>query len=192
MSVPSQQTTYTPEDLLHMPDGKSYELVNGQLVGKDMGYRSSRIGGRLYRLLDVHCEAHELGWVAPADASFQCFSDEPTRVRRPDVSYIAAQRLTADEEPEGHCKLAPDLAVEVVSPNDLFEDVSRKVNEYLAAGVRLVWVVDPKAERVFVYRHDESATILTNKDSLDGEDVVPGFKCAIADLFKPPAGVTAD
>lgn len=125
----------------------------------------------------------------PADASYQCFADDPTKVRKPDVSFIQASRLSASERPTGHCQIAPDLAVEVVSPNDLFEDVSRKVEEYLAAGVRLVWVIDPKAERVFIYRHDESATILTNKDSLDGEDVVPGFLCAIADLFKPPAGV---
>ncbi len=125
----------------------------------------------------------------PADASYQCFADDPTKVRKPDVSFIQASRLPASERPTGHCQIAPDLAVEVVSPNDLFEDVSRKVEEYLAAGVRLVWVIDPKAERVFIYRQDESATILTNKDSLDGEDVVPGFLCAIADLFKPPAGV---
>jgi Uma2 family endonuclease len=127
--------------------------------------------------------------VLPADASYQCFADDPTKVRKPDVSFIQASRLPASERPTGHCQIAPDLAVEVVSPNDLFEDVSRKVEEYLAAGVRLVWVIDPKAERVFIYRQDGSATILTNKDSLDGEDVVPGFLCAIADLFKPPAGV---
>lgn len=89
--------------------------------------------------------------------------------------------MTASQRPTGHGQIAPDLAVEVVSPNDLFEDVSRNVEEYLAAGVRLVWVIDPKAELVFIYRDDESATILTNKGSLDGEDVVPGFLCAIAD-----------
>ncbi|MCA9142425.1 MAG: Uma2 family endonuclease [Planctomycetaceae bacterium] len=192
MSVPSQHTTFTPEDLLHVPDGKSFELVHGQLVEKNMGFESSFVGLQLSFFLVRYCYSKGLGWVLPADASYQCFADDPTKVRKPDVSFIQASRLAASQRPTGHCQIAPDLAVEVVSPNDLFEDVSRKVDEYLAAGVRLVWVIDPKAERVFIYRHDESATILTNKDSLDGEDVVPGFLCAIADLFKPPAGVEAE
>lgn len=192
MSVPSQQSTFTPEDLLHMPDGKMFELVHGQLVEKSMGFKSARIGIKLAALLTDHAEQNGLGWVNGADAGYQCFPDEPSKVRKPDVSYIRAERLSASEEPPGHCKIAPDLAVEVVSPNDEFSQVSTKVHEYLDAGVQLVWVVDPVGEEVLVYRADDTRAILTRKDYLGGDDVVPGFRCLVADLFKPPAGVTAD
>ncbi len=191
MSVPSQQTTFTPEDLLHMPDGKSLELVNGQLVEKNMGFKSARIGIRIAALLNDCAETNGLGWVNGADAGYQCFPDDPSKVRKPDVSFIRAERLSAAEEPTGHCKIAPDLAVEVVSPNDEFSQVSIKVHQYLDAGVRLVWVVDPVGEEVLVYRPDDTRAMLTGKDHLEGEDVVPGFRCLVADLFKPPAGVAS-
>lgn len=191
MSVPSQQTTFTPEDLLHMPDGKSFELVNGQLVEKNMGFESSFIGGQLFLFLANYCYSKGLGWVLPADTSYQCFSDDLTKVRKPDVSFLAASRVVGNH-PKGHCKLVPDLVVEVVSPNDEFSQVSIKVHEYLDAGVHLVWVVDPEGEEVLVYRRDDTRAILTSKDYLDGEGIVPGFRCLVADLFKPPAGVEAE
>jgi Uma2 family endonuclease len=191
MSVPSQQTTFTPEDLLHMPDGNSYELVNGQLVEKNMGFESSFIGGQLFLILANFCYSRGLGWVLPADTSYQCFSEDPTKVRKPDVSFLASSKLVGDR-PKGHCKLVPDLVVEVVSPNDEFSQISTKVHEYLDAGVRLVWVVDPVGEEVLVYRGDDTRSMLASKDQLDGEDVVPGFRCLVADLFKPPAGVVSD
>ena len=192
MSFPSQQTTFTPEDLLHMPDGKSYELVGGQLVEKNMGFKSARIGGKLVALLTDHAENNGLGWVNGADAGYQCFPDEPAKVRKPDVSFIRAERLSAADEPLGHCKIPPDLAIEVVSPNDEFSQVSTKVHEYLDAAVRLVWVVDPVGEEVLVYRRDGTRAILTGRDYLDGEDVISGFRCLVADLFKPPVGVDAE
>ncbi len=189
MSVPSQQTTFTPEDLLHMPDGKSFELVNGQLVEKNMGFKSARIGIKIAALLNDYAETNALGWVNGADAGYQCFPDDPSKVRKPDVSFIRADRLAASDEPAGHCKIAPDLAIEVVSPNDEFSQVSMKVREYLDAGVRLVWVVDPVGEEVLVYRGDDTRAMLTCKDHLDGEDIMPGFRCLVAELFKLPSGV---
>lgn len=189
MSVPSQQTNFTPEDLLHMPDGKMFELVHGQLVEKNMGFKSARIGIKIAATLSDHVEKNGLGWVNGADAGYQCFPDDPSKVRKPDVSFIRGGRLAASDEPSGHCKIAPDLAIEVVSPNDEFSQVSTKVHEYLDAAVQLVWVVDPVGEEVLVYRQDGTRAILTGKDYLDGESVVPGYRCLVADLFKPPAGV---
>jgi Uma2 family endonuclease len=189
MSAVPEQIAYTPEDLLTLPDVEGYELVDGQLVEKPMGFRASRVGGRLYTRLYLFSEEHQLGWVLPADTSYQCFPDAPKKVRKPDVSFIRAERLPADDEPEGHCPLAPDLAVEVVSPNDVFKDISSKVGEYLAAGVRLVWVIDPVLQRVLVYRADGSGSILNASDDLSGEDVVPGFVVRIGELFRPPTGV---
>ena len=93
------------------------------------------------------------------------------------------------EELSGHCLIAPDLAIEVVSLNDEFSRVSTKVHEYLDARVRLVWVVDPVGEEVLAYRRAGRRGILTSKDCFDGEDAVPGFRLTVTDLFKPPAGV---
>jgi len=108
----------TPEALLAMPDGAAYELVDGELIERQMGFRSSRIGGRLFRILDVHCDREQLGWVLPSDVGYQCFPDDPHKVRKPDVSFIRADRLSAHDEPEGWATLAPNLVVEVISPND--------------------------------------------------------------------------
>jgi Uma2 family endonuclease len=190
MSPSTRSTSFTPDDLLTLPDGDRYELVNGELVEKKMGFKSSFVGGALFALLWTFTQKHALGWVLPADASFQCFPDSPTLVRKPDVSFISCSRLPASAAPDGHCRIAPDLAAEVVSPTDLFDDVSIKVNEYLAAGVRLVWVIDPKVERVFVYPLHKRPAILTSQDELTGGDVLPGFQCAVAELFQPPPGTT--
>ena len=182
-------TKYTPEALLAMPDGDQYELVDGELVERQMGFRSSRIGGSMFKFLVAHCDQHQLGWVLPSDAGYQCFPDDPGKVRKPDVSFIQAARLAAADEPEGWARIAPDLAVEVVSPNDLFEAVMVKVNEYLAAGVRLVWVIDTAMRMVHVYPCEGRGEILMQQDdTLSGRDVVEGFQCRVADLFAPPVG----
>jgi Uma2 family endonuclease len=186
MSTVATKQHCTPEDLLVMPDAVSYELVDGELLEREMGWKSSVIGGEVGFLLKAHCKAHNLGWVAPADASYQCFPDAPNKVRRPDVSFIRLERMPADEEPEGHCRIAPDLAVEVTSPNDLFDDVEEKVEEYLTAGVRLVWVVHPSTRTVRVRRADGTISLLREADELSGEDVVPGFRCRVSDLFAVP------
>jgi Uma2 family endonuclease len=179
---------YTPEALLSMPDGGQYELVDGELVERQIGFRSSRIGGELFGLLRAHCRQRQLGWVLPSDAGYQCFPDDPGKVRKPDVSFIQAARLAVEDEPEGWARIAPDLAVEVVSPHDLFEAVSIKVREYLAAGVRLVWVIDTATQMVYVYPRERRGEILMQEDELSGEDVVEGFHCRVADLFVPPVG----
>jgi Uma2 family endonuclease len=192
MSTVATKQRYTPEDLLAMPDAVSYELVDGELVEREMGWKSSVIGGRVFNLLLNHCDAHALGWVAPADASYQCFPDAPNKVRKPDVSFIRLDRMPADEEPEGHCRITPDLAVEVISPNDLYYKVEDKVEEYLTAGVRLVWVVNPPTRTVHIYRADGTTTLLREADELSGEDVVLDFHCRVSELFAVPVAGTAE
>jgi Uma2 family endonuclease len=183
----NEQQRYTPDDLLALPEAERFELVDGQLVERARGFKSSRIRNCVNVLLANHCNQHQLGWVLGSDTGDRCFSDDGDKVRKPDVSFVAACRLKADEEPEGFATFAPDLAVEVISPTELFEDVMVKVSEFLDAGVKLVWVIDPATNRVHVYRAD-GGTILDAKDQLDGEAVLPGFRCAIVDLFVPPAG----
>ncbi len=187
MSTAVKDQHYTPEDLLTMPDGDRYELVNGKLVERNMGWNASWIGGRLHHFLSNFCDANPVGRVVPGDASYQCFPDAPTKVRRPDVSFIKLERLPPQEEREGHCRIAPDMATEVISPNDLVYEVDQKVEEYLRAGVRLVWVINPETRTVRVYRADGTMSGLRENDSLDGEDVIPGFRCRVGDLFLDPA-----
>jgi Uma2 family endonuclease len=192
MSTVAAPTRYTPEDLLKIPDGDRYELVNGRLVEHNMSAWSSYVGGKMYGRLDAYCEANQRGWVFPEGTTYQCFPDEPGKVRKADVSFIRADRMSlAQAAAEGHIPLAPDLAVEVISPNDLAYDVDVKVQEYLRAGVQLVWVINPQTRTVEVHRRQSAGTILGENDDLDGEDVLPGFRCRIGDLFLPPPGVGA-
>jgi Uma2 family endonuclease len=175
---------YTPEDLLSLPYAANYELVGGALVERKLASESSCVGGRLHALLSAHCADGGLGWVFAEDAGFQCFSDDPEEVRKPDVSFVRQDRLP-DGPPQGHCRVAPDVAVEVIAPHETYAEIEDKVDEYLAAGVRLVWVVNPPNRSVRVHRPDGSVTDLRQADELIGEDVVPGFRCAVAALFAP-------
>lgn len=183
---------YTPEDLLTMAGGDRYELVDGQLVERKTGWKSSWVGGRLFYYLSAHLQANPIGWLAGADGSYQCFPKHPTRVRKPDVSFIRLERLAVDEAPEGHCRLAPDLVAEVVSPNDSYSEVEERIEDYLDAKVRLIWVSDPPTRTARVHRPDGSAKNLKPDDELDGEDVLPGFRCPLASLFLPPGAAPSN
>jgi Uma2 family endonuclease len=178
-------TTYTPDDLLTMPDGDRYELVDGQLVERSMGAESSFVAARLSRLVGNHNEDRQLGWVLGADCGYQCFPGQPLQVRKPDVSFVRFGRLPGERLPEGHVKIAPDLAVEVLSPNDLVYDTDQKIEDYLAAGVGLVWVVHPVSRTLLIYRADGSIQGLRQNDELSGEAVLPGFRCRVGDIFPP-------
>jgi Uma2 family endonuclease len=179
------ERTYTPEELLAMPDRKSYELVDGHLVERHMSRLSSWVGGRLHRFLDAFVDEHQLGWAWPADQGYACFADAPGKVRVPDVSFIRKARLPDAFTSEGYIDIPPDLAAEVVSPNETAYEVENKVLEYLGAGVALVWVINPEARTVRVHRPDGSVRWLREEDELAGDDVVPGFRCRVADLFPP-------
>jgi Uma2 family endonuclease len=199
MNVDLMQREYTPEDLLTMPGGENFELVNGRLVERHrtsrsievedhMGFLSDQIAGRLFQRLANFCDEHPLGWaLLPNSGGFQGFPDSPRLVRKPDVAFVRYGRFPGEQLPPGHAHLAPDLAAEVISPNDLYEDVNEKVEEYLRAGVRLIWVISPRNYTIHVYRANGSAFVLREGEELDGEDVVPGFRCPVRDLFPQPS-----
>jgi Uma2 family endonuclease len=106
-------------------------------------------------------------------------------VRIPDVSFIALARLPHGRVPEGYIDGAPDLAVEIVSPSDRAEDVYGKVREYLEAGTRLVWVVWPRYRAITAYTQDGQIRELRAGDELGGDDVLPGFRVPVAEIFAP-------
>ena len=126
----------TPEELLKLPDGDRYELVDGELVECGMSGQSLWIATWLSSQLVFFAFPRRLGYVI-TEASIQCYSD-PGKIRRPDVSFFASGRISDSEYHTGYIRIAPDLAVEVLSPNDLACDVAQKAEEYLAVGVRLV------------------------------------------------------
>jgi Uma2 family endonuclease len=192
MSAAPSQPQFTPEDLLTMPDGDNYELVDGQLVERDVGARASYVAGQIHRSLDDFCSPHRLGWVFPGGVGYQCFQDVPSNVRRANVSFIHLDRLpVVQAHEEGHIHLAPDLAVEVIASNEFADEVHIKTQEFLAAGARLVWVVNPATRRVRVYRADGSVAELGETDDITGEDVLPGFRCRVGDWFRLPTAAGA-
>ena len=183
MSTVQTPTLFTPADLLAMPDGKHLELVDGNLVEKPVSVLSSIVEIRTARRLDAFCEAHQTGVVLSSANGIQCFPDEPRKVRKPDVSFVKRERFSREHLKEGYLSIAPDLTVEVISTHDEAAELNEKVEEYLAAGVSLVWVIDPETQIVVIHRADGTVTKLHKNDELSGENVIPGFKCKVAELF---------
>lgn len=182
-SVPAPGTA-TEADVLRRPGGEKrlYELVDGVLVEKPVGFYEARLAAVLIRLLDEFVSEGDLGIVLGADATLRL---EPGLVRLPDVSFISWSRFPNRELPtEQVPDLAPDLAVEVLSPGNTPAEMGRKLREYFAAGVRLAWYIDPERRTARVYRSLAESQELTEDGVLDGEDVVPGFRLEVRRLFE--------
>lgn len=182
---------YTPDDLLRMPDGKRFELVDGQLVEQEMGILEGRVAVLIGGMISAFIESNQLGSAFGSELGYRCFPWEPNKIRKPDASFIAADRLTAEMFTAGFAEIAPDLAIEVVSPNDPYREVETKVDEYLRAGVRLIWVLNPERQLVRVHRLDGTVSEVARGGMLSGEDVLPGFSTPVAPLFELPPGLAA-
>jgi Uma2 family endonuclease len=187
MSLMASISSMTPEEFLRLPDSNGYELVDGKLVERHMGLKASSVGARILILIGIFLKTRPLGHLFNSEASYQCFRQKPHNVRRADVSFIRVGRFPDEQMPEGNCRIAPDLVVEVVSPNDLAYEVDEKVKDYLKAGVPLIWVVYLATQSVTVFRQASSplgkATELSADESIGGEDVLPGFACNVAEFF---------
>ena len=172
-----------PEELLAMSDGERYELIDGIPREKHMGAASDEIAVTLAAELKTFVRARKLGRVYGSQTGYQCFPRSAKMVRMPDTSFVAAGRLEGEVSPEGYIPIAPDLAVEVVSPNEEYEEVEVKVAQYRSAGVKLIWVVSPMSKTVVIRRLDGTCAEVGAAGELSGEDVLPGFACTVADLF---------
>jgi len=165
---------------------KEYEIVAGQPEEKAMGgARHGGIGARLLSRLCSYVEAQRLGGVYGPDTSFQIGPNE----RLPDIAFVAADRIPPEGEPEGMWPFAPDLAVEILSPTDLHEKVSGKIREYFAAGVRQVWLISPEYKTVTIYQSPTQVRMLTEEVELSSDEILPGFRCHLRELFQPPTRV---
>ena len=175
---------FTAEDLLCLSaTGRRLELVKGKVYEMaPAGGRHGHAANRAAVRLTVYVDAAGLGHIFTAETGFLIHID-PDTVRAPDVSFVSISRLALNDIPDGYIGLAPDLVVEVVSPNDRRREVREKVEEWLNASVRLVWVLYPATHSAIVYRSLNDVTHLAADDFLDGADVVPGFTCRLAELF---------
>lgn len=168
--------------VLHTP-GKSTELVRGHLIVREPpGMYHGRIAAKLNYILGAFVYPNALGDLFGQDTGFRIESN-PDTVRAPDVAFIRQGRVS--EMPlRGYGALAPDLVVEIVSPGDGRAELLAKIGQWLDAGVRLAWVIDPERFQAQVYRGDGSVGIVDRDGALDGDDVLPGFHCALSEVLE--------
>jgi Uma2 family endonuclease len=185
-----QERFYSADDLWTLSQDPHYsetrlELSEGVLIemspsGTTHGIFTLKLG----RFIGGFVEEHNLGYTTGAETGYILFKNPNGKdtVRAPDVGYIAAHRLP-DGPPDGYAPVAPDLAVEVVSPTDSADDIQSKLRDYLKYGVRMIVYVYPKSKTLNVHT-PHGTRILTTDDTFDGGDVLPGFSIAVADIFK--------
>jgi Uma2 family endonuclease len=180
----SEVREMTADELLRMPDdGVKRELVQGKLQEMPPSGRThGRVAMKFSWPLGQFVDEHDLGEVYAAETGF-LIAQDPDTVRGPDAAFVSKARLADVPEGKGYVPFAPDLAVEVISPNDTYAEVETKVEEWLMAGSRVVVVVNPRNRTVKVYRSLTDVVVLTVEDEFACEDVVPGFGLAIRRLF---------
>ena len=174
----------TADDLLALEtSGKSTELVRGRLIVREPpGTYHGHVQGILHVLVGSYVRTHALGAVFGQDTGFKIASD-PDTVRAPDLAFVDRTRV-AQIPRRGYAALAPDLVAEILSPEDRPGEVLTKVGEWLEAGVRLAWVIDPDRRVATVYRADGSMRTVSPDADIDGEAVLPGFSFRLSELFE--------
>jgi Uma2 family endonuclease len=180
----TQTRLITADEFLEWPDepGMRQELIRGEVVTMSLpGGRHGKTAGKILRLIGNYVEAEQLGDTY-AEIGF-IVEHDPDTVKGPDVSFVRAERLAAITHPEKHIPFAPDLAVEVISPNDRDDEIEEKIQLWLKAGSLLVWSVDPEGRTVVVYCPGAEPVTLREDQQIDGGDVIPGFRCRVADFF---------
>jgi Uma2 family endonuclease len=146
-------------------------------------FEPSNIAARILVKIGSYADALGLGEVTGADGGYALEGD-PDTVLAPDVAFVRADRLPSPEERNHFPTMAPDLVVEVLSPTDRVRAVNKKIELYLASGVQLVWVFNPRRQTVTIRRPDQPARVLRVGAMLDGEDILPGFHLPVADIFR--------
>ena len=170
------------EELFQMPDLGRCELVRGELIRMTpAGFKHGLIVINLSSLLDNFVKSHNLGKITGAETGFH-IQRAPDTVRAPDVAFIRMDRLP-EEPPQGYFDGPPDLAVEVLSPNDRASQVQKKIRDWLDAGCRAVWVVDPETKSVTVYKSDRNIVVFKAADTLADAQLLPGFSAAVSEIF---------
>ncbi|MEZ6137882.1 MAG: Uma2 family endonuclease [Pirellulaceae bacterium] len=174
----------TAKHLAAMPDdGKRYELIKGELtVMSPAGGRHGRIAVRINKLLAIHVDDNHLGATFAAETGFRIASN-PDTVRAPDGAFVEQRKMEQLDDDTGFLPFAPDLAVEVISPNDSFAAVESKAFTWLDAGSKLVLILEPESKTAHVYRSRADIRIYSVGETIEVSDVVLGWELAVADVF---------
>lgn len=184
MTTTAPDRLMTAEELEGLPDdGNSYELSRGRLICMSpSSTRPGIVAWKLNILMGSYVLANNLGLGGTADSGLKLASN-PDTVRAPDVWFIRADRLPTPQPSRGFWEIAPDLAVEVLSPSDRWPDVLDKVAEYLRAGTIFVWVIDPEHRFALIFRAGDPPELIREDGILDGGDLLPGFTLRLADVL---------
>jgi Uma2 family endonuclease len=173
----------TERDVINIEvrENRLFELIDGILVEKSMGFYESLLAGTLLTILNNFIVPRNLGLVTGADGMIRLF---PGQVRIPDVAFVSWARIPGGRVPrEPIPDLVPDLAIEVLSESNTAQEMIRKRREYFEAGVRLIWEIDPAMRTVAVFHAPDTKELLTESQVLDGGDVLAGFSLNLANLF---------
>ncbi len=175
----------TAEQLYAMPDdGHRYELIQGELiVMSPAGGRHGRIALRINKLLAIHVDDNGLGTTFAAETGFRIASS-PDTVRAPDGAFVEKSKMDSLQDDSGYLPFAPDLAIEVVSPNDSFASVEEKAFTWLRHGSRLVLILEPQSETLHAYRSRNQIEVFNSGESLDVSDVVTGWKLDVDSIYR--------
>ena len=158
---------------------KNYEFVNGKLEKKNMpNAKHSGIAGRLTIELGIFLKKNKIGRVYP-EAHFQIGADK----RIPDVAFVSEDKIPENGEPQKFWTFAPDLAIEIVSPTDFYQDVLEKIYDYFEAEVKQVWLINPEKETLTIYFSADETKVLSKNDSLTCEEILPKFRLKLSDIF---------
>ncbi len=178
------QELITAEQFVEMTFDAPVELVRGEIIEMARpGLRHGTVCSNVHHPVKSWSRSTNLGIVATNDTGVVT-ERNPDTVRGPDLLYISRERLPGGVVTSGILEIAPDLAIEVLSPSDVWKDVLEKISEYFAAGGRAVWVVDPEDKTVHVFRPDAKPRKLSGVDVLESRDVLPGFSCQVAQFFE--------
>jgi Uma2 family endonuclease len=178
--------TMSVERFAALPGLKGFELVEGRLERKGMGAKSSWNNVEMLILLRMFVKQNQLGHCFDSDCMYRCFPLRPKTIRKPDVSFVRKGRFPREQIPNGIIEIAPDFVVEVMSVHDRWTRVTRKVEEFLSAGVPVVWVVDPETMTLHVYHPDGTSIRFSGDDIVSAEPAVPGFSVKVSELFPQP------
>jgi Uma2 family endonuclease len=184
VSVSTDTRLITGEELALMPDVGPCELADGRIVPMPpTSPEHGRSENNASRIIDQFARTNRLGKVLVGEVGIYTRRD-PDTVRGADVLFISNERWARRTTARAFLDVAPDLVVEILSPRDTVMDLAEKLREYFAIGVRLVWVLDPRARRVYAFRASTDVREFRETDRLPGDDVLPGFETSVAALFE--------
>jgi Uma2 family endonuclease len=184
MIAPPHEKLVTGEELYHTPNSELTELMDGRIVPMEpTGPEHGTIEASLAETMGSYARQNRLGLVQVGEVGIY-IRRNPDRVRAADVLFISLERYAQRQSKRGYLDVAPELVVEILSPDDSMMEMTQKLRDYFSIGVRLIWVVDPEARSVFAYRSLTDVREFTEQDTLTGDEVLQGFTVPVARLFE--------